>query len=71
MGGHDGCYLIIKVNDTKYYRYVKKYSDAQESSFKADAKLQAAGGDQSLIPDLTVEGFMRSPKAPAGEAVEI
>lgn len=71
MGGHDGCYLIVKVNDTKYYRFVKKYSDAQEKSFIADAKRHAAGGDESLIPGLTQEGFTRSQKAPVGDAEEI
>lgn len=44
-GPHDAGYYQCSANDkaqTKYYRYVKKRSDAQETSFK-QAVLAAAG----------------------------
>lgn len=44
-GPHDAGYYVCNADDTaqtKYYRYVKKRSDAQEKSFK-QAVLAAAG----------------------------
>ena len=35
MGGHGKCYLVANGDDgKKYYRFVKKYSDDEETKFK-------------------------------------
>ncbi|MBB4128580.1 hypothetical protein GGR77_003910 [Xanthomonas translucens] len=44
MSSHGGAYLVVNAGNTTYYRWVKKYSDAQEKAFIVDAKLAEAGG---------------------------
>lgn len=44
MGGHGSCYLVINAGANTYYRYIKKYSDAQEKAFIIDAKIAEGGG---------------------------
>lgn len=43
MGGHGSCYLVGKgeEDDVTYWRYVAKYSDAQETAFKRAVALRA------------------------------
>ncbi|WP_369915021.1 hypothetical protein AB8810_22510 [Xanthomonas sp. NCPPB 3005] len=44
MPGHGGTYLVVNAGNNTYYRWVKKYSDAQEKALIVDAKLAEVGG---------------------------
>ncbi len=59
MNGHSSCYLVVNAGATTYYRYIKKYSDAQEKAFIVDAKLAEVGGNVNLANTVRVGAIQR------------
>ena len=48
-GGHESCYLVANGDDgVTYWAYVKKYSDAFETSFKAKVKTASGHACRSV-----------------------
>lgn len=49
MSGHGSCYLCANGEDgVRYYRFVGKYSDAQETAFKAAIKARTGHGARTV-----------------------
>ncbi|MBW4049704.1 MAG: hypothetical protein HIU89_17850 [Proteobacteria bacterium] len=65
MNGHSSCYLVINAGAITYYRYIKKYSDAQEKAFIVDAKLAEVGGNANLANTVRVGAIQRKQSQPS------
>lgn len=65
MNGHSSCYLVINAGAATYYRYIKKYSDAQEKAFIVDAKLAEVGGNVTLANAVRVGAIQRKQAQPS------
>lgn len=65
MNGHSSCYLVINAGANTYYRYIKKYSDAQEKAFIVDAKLAEVGGNAALASTVRVGAIQRKQAQPS------
>ena len=49
MSGHGSCYLCANGEDgVRYYRFVTKYSDAEETAFKAAIKARTGHGARTV-----------------------
>lgn len=70
MPGHSSCYLVINAGANTYWRYIKKYSDAQEKAFIVDAKLAEVGGSLALVNTVRVGTIQRKNTEPTN-GVEI
>lgn len=64
MPGHGSCYLVINAGANTYYRYIKKYSDAQEKAFIVDAKLAEVGGNVGQAATVRVGAIQRKAVEP-------
>ncbi len=64
MNGHISCYLVINAGQTRYYRYIKKYTDAQEKAFIVDAKMVEAGGNDNSAHTVRVGSIQRMQTEP-------
>ncbi len=64
MPSHGGTYLVVNAGSKTYYRWVKRYSDAQEKALIIDAKLAEAGGDAALANAVRTGAIQRKPSEP-------